>query len=86
MTWRADGLELFYVTEDRKLYAVDMHGGTRFEYGTPHFLFDLRANVINTHRSSAPARDGRRFPGNMLLETTESPINVVVNWTAELRK
>jgi len=56
------------------------------EYGTPHFLLDRRANVTNTRRSSAPARDGRWFPGNMLLETTESPINVVVNWTAELRK
>jgi len=51
------------------------------EYGTPHFLLDRRANVTNTRRSSAPARDG-----NMLLDTTESPINVVVNWTAELRK
>ena len=56
------------------------------EYGTPHFLLDRRANVTNTRRSSAPARDGRWFPGNMLLDTTESPINVVVNWTAERKK
>ena len=84
--WRGDGKELFYVTEDRKLYAVDVRAGSRFEYGTPHYLFDLKANVTSATRSYAPSHDGQRFLVNMLLDTTESPINVVVNWTAELKK
>jgi Tol biopolymer transport system component len=83
--WRPDGKD-FYVTEDRKLYAVDVRAGSRLEYGTPHYLFDLKTNVTSATRSYASSRDGQRFRVNMLLETTESPINVVVNWTAELKK
>ena len=49
-------------------------------------LTDLKANVTSATRSYAPSRDGQRFLVNMLLDTTESPINVVVNWTAELKK
>jgi eukaryotic-like serine/threonine-protein kinase len=84
--WRADGKELFFVSDDRKFYAVDIRGGPSFDYGVPRFLFDMRANVFNTANSYAPSRDGQRFIVNMLLDNTTSPINVVLNWTAGLKK
>jgi Tol biopolymer transport system component len=53
--WRHDGKELFFMSEDRKLYATDIHAGSTFEFGMPHSLFDVRG------RSYVPSRDGERF-------------------------
>jgi serine/threonine protein kinase len=84
--WRRDGKELFFVSDDRKFYTVDIRASSVFDYGTPHFLFDMRANVFNAAYSYAPSHDGQRFLVNMLLDTAASPINVVLNWTTGLRK
>ena len=84
--WRADGKELFFVNDDRKFYAVEIRAASSFEYGTPHFLFDMRADVTNVRNSYVPSRDGQRFLVNMLTDTATSPINVVLNWTADLKK
>jgi Tol biopolymer transport system component len=83
--WRADGKELFFVADDRKFYAVDitdMKGS--FDYGTPRFLFEMRANVFNALKSYIPSRDGQRFLVNMLLGSDDAPISVVHNWRAGL--
>jgi eukaryotic-like serine/threonine-protein kinase len=83
--WRADGKELFFVSDDRKFYAVDVSTSANsgsFEYSVPHFLFDMRANVFNSRNSYIPSRDGRRFLVNMLLDADDAPINVVHNWRA----
>ena len=83
--WRADGKELFFVSDDRKFYAVDVttSGNSRsFEYGVPHFFFHMRANVFNSRNSYIPSRDGKRFLVNMLLEADDAPINVIHNWRA----
>ena len=79
--WRADGNELFFVAEDRKFYAVDVKAaGRSFDYGVPHVLFEMRANVFNVRNSYAPSLDGQRFLVNTLLESTGEPLNVVLNW------
>ena len=86
--WRADGKELFFVADDRKFYAVDVSVSANsgsFEYGVPHFLFDMRANVFNSRNSYVPSRDGTRFLVNMLLEADDAPINVVHNWRAAVK-
>jgi serine/threonine protein kinase len=86
--WRADGKELFFVSDDRKFYAVDVSSSANsgsFEYGVPHFLFDMRANVFNSRNSYIPSRDGKRFLVNMLLEADDAPINVVHNWRAVVK-
>jgi hypothetical protein len=46
----------------------------------------MRANVFNTLKSYIPSPDGQRFLINMLRETADAPINVVHNWTAEVKK
>lgn len=84
--WRRDGKELFFVSDERKFYAAETRPGSTFEFNTPRYLFDLRANVSATRNSYVPSLDGQRFLVNMLLDTAPSPINVVVNWTAELKK
>jgi Tol biopolymer transport system component len=85
--WRKDGKELFFVADDAKFYAVDIvDKPDRFDFGVPHFLFDMRANVFNALKSYIPSPDGQRFLINMLRETADAPINVVHNWTAEIKK
>jgi Tol biopolymer transport system component len=84
--WRADGKELFFVSDDRKFYAVDVSEKSgAFEFGTPQFLFDMPANVFNSRNSYIPSRDGKRFLVNMLLEADDAPINVVYNWRTTLK-
>ena len=84
--WRADGKELFFVSDERKFYAVDVSARSgSFEFGTPTFLFDMPANVWNSRNSYVPSRDGQRFLVNTLLEVDDAPINVVHNWRAALK-
>ena len=86
-TWRGDGKEIFFVSADRKLYAVDVRAGVSFEYGVPHALFDVRVDVGGPTKTNViPSRDGQRFLVNQLSDPTASPINVVLNWQAETGK
>ena len=79
--WRADGKELFFVSDERKFYAVDVSEKEGiFQYGVPKFLFDMHANVSNTRNSYIPNRDGTRFLVNMLLDADDAPISIVQNW------
>jgi eukaryotic-like serine/threonine-protein kinase len=83
--WRPDGRELFFVSTDGKLYAVEIKPGPNFDYGTPQFLFDTRAEVFRLRNSYIPNNDGRRFLVNMTVDTTAPSIHVVRNWTAGLK-
>jgi len=80
--WRKDSRELFYVTAD-KMWAVDVKLGGTPEIGTPQVLFAHSWS----NSSYAAFADGHRF---LFLEPAgESPIpkiNVVLNWTAELKQ
>jgi eukaryotic-like serine/threonine-protein kinase len=82
--WRADGEELYFVSPRGTLYAVEIKPGSKFDYGTPHPLFEMRAEVYLVRNSYIPSPDGSRFLVNMALDTTP-PIHVVTNWTAGLK-
>jgi Tol biopolymer transport system component len=84
--WRADGGEIYYLSEDRQLMAVPVGAGPSF--GIPKALFQTRvaAGVIGNRTHYVPSRDGKRFLVNMALDAPISPITVVVNWTATLKK
>ena len=85
--WRADGKELFFVSDDRKFYAVDISDkSASFDYGVPRFLFEMQANVFNSRNSYIPSRDGQRFLVNMLLSADDAPISIVQNWLAGSEK
>ena len=78
--WRRDGRELYFVTNDRKLYAVDVHPGATFDFSAPRLLFHIPANTISVRNSYVPRKDGQQFLVNKLLETAAPPINIVLNW------
>ena len=85
--WRADGRELYYLSEDRKLMAVSVGSGPSF--GTPQALFQTRVvvgvNSLRTHY--VPSRDGQRFLINtQIADAAPVPITVVLNWQAGLKR
>ena len=82
--WRRDGKELFYVANDGKLMAVEIKSGANFEAGAPKLLFDTHAHW-GFYDVTA---DGQRFIVTMPVEQAQvrSPITVVLNWQAGLKK
>jgi len=91
--WRRDGKELFYMSPDRKLMAVDVTLGPVLSFGTPHELFQTRLSMGGTLayrmlRYDA-TRDGTRFLINTEPDSSQAasnPITVVLNWTALLKQ
>ena len=87
--WRRDGKELFYISADRKLMAAPVKTDAGFEAGSPQPLFDMQPLYVPTRGRFAyqPTADGQRFlvtaPVNGPVTT---PITVVLNWQAGLKK
>jgi len=85
--WRRDGKELFYLSADKKLMAVDIKQGSLFEAGVPKTLFETRVLVLTTFRNHyVVTADGQRFLINSGVESNYAPISVVVNWTEDLKR
>ena len=87
--WRRDGKELFYLTPDEKLMAVEVNTtSATFQAGIPKLLFQAPLVPISYWRNIyAPSRDGQRFL--MITPASEvkpEPITVVVNWQELLKK
>jgi len=85
--WRADGREIYYLSEDRKLMAVSV--GTAPAFGVPKVLFQTRVpeGVTSRRTHYVPSRDGKRFLINTQTgDLLPNPITVVFNWQTELRK
>jgi eukaryotic-like serine/threonine-protein kinase len=87
--WRGDGNELFYISADNKLMAVEVKPGSSFEAGVQKALFDLapvRA-VVSKGFGYTMTADGQRFLFvSEAEETATLKYTVVVNWTAEVKK
>jgi Tol biopolymer transport system component/predicted Ser/Thr protein kinase len=90
--WRQDGQELFYLGPDRKLMAVGVRAdGGNFRPGVPKALFDTRASLSGGTGTVwypyAVLNNGQRFLVSTATKEAEAtPMTVVVNWTAALRK
>jgi len=81
--WSRDGKELFYLTADRRLVAVPVRTGASIELGTPRTLFTLQGKY--GWASYDVAHDGRFLAIVPESLSSEQPLTVVVNWTAESR-
>jgi Tol biopolymer transport system component len=83
--WSRDGKELFYISADGKLMSVPVKSdSSTFEPGAPKALFDMRDARLQYFDV---AGDGQRFLiNNLVEEAASSPANVVLNWTADLKK
>ena len=88
-SWRADGKEIFYLGPDQALMSVGVQAGDSFESGAPTILFRASFPMLVpaywANYSATP--DGQRFlVSELVSETASTPINVTLNWTAELKK
>jgi Tol biopolymer transport system component len=85
--WRSDGKELFYITPEGKLMAVEIKAGSTFEPGVPSLLFDVATARALPNTPYDIAADGQRFlfiSGR--VDASPSSLAVVLNWTADLKK
>ncbi len=83
--WRADGKEIIF-NFGLAILSVDVNGsGAGFQMGTPQQLFRAPAN-----NGWDVTGDGKRFmmivPPNQGMQTSPTPITVVLNWQADLKK
>lgn len=86
-TWRRDGKELFYLTSDGKIMAVEIKASQPFEIGVPRQLFQTAIKNVHHGLCYSPAKDGQRFLVNTYVETNNpAPMTVVLNWTSDLKK
>ncbi|MBA3716207.1 MAG: PD40 domain-containing protein, partial [Pyrinomonadaceae bacterium] len=86
--WRRDGRELFYLA-DGKLMAVEVKTEGTFEAGVPKPLFVIHGPIEVTPFaiSYAVTADGQRFLVRSVVEqASTTPITVVVNWAAEVKR
>ena len=84
--WGPDGRELYYVSLDNKLMAVDLKlGADTVQSSAPRELFplSLRSAAGATYQVS---QDGKRFMVLANAKTVSQPLNVIVNWPALLKK
>jgi hypothetical protein len=89
--WRSDGRELFFVDLSGNLMAVDVSTNPVFQSVIPHTLFRLPQVSIGTWDVAA---NGERFlmvtPANQKGDTvqapSQSPITVILNWQAGLKR
>ena len=87
--WRRDGKELFYLSEEGKLAAVEVKSGSTFDASAPRPLFQARFPTASAPfgRTYTVTADGQRFLVTRLMEEDRAiPITVVLNWTADLKR
>ena len=85
--WRGDGREIYYLSADRKLMAVSAGAGPSFDVPKMLFQTGVPAGVSANRTHYDASRDGRRFLVNTQSgDPSPTPITVVLNWTAGLKK
>jgi serine/threonine protein kinase len=84
--WRGDGKELYYLSPDGKLMAVDITAGLKLDCGASRTLFDTGLRMSPVNDQYAVTRDGQRFLVLKPQEGTPAPLTVVLNWDADMPK
>ncbi len=84
--WRADGKELFYMTNDGRMMSVAVHPeAEQFEMEAPKLLFQSRP-IPNQWNLYDVSPDGQRFLMNLPLEWSHSSsITVMTNWAEKVK-
>jgi Tol biopolymer transport system component len=81
--WSRDGKELFFISADQKMMAVQVKGGPNFERGTPKALFDVR---MSDGTFFDVGKDGRFLITTLAEQPSVLPMTVVLNWASGLKK
>ncbi len=88
--WRRDGKEMFYVSNDAKLMALEVSLNPAFKAGIPKALFPVSYNGSSNEYDVTA--NGQRFLVNSVIPGSESEasaashVTVVLNWQAALKK
>jgi eukaryotic-like serine/threonine-protein kinase len=85
--WRRDGKELFFLSPDRQVMAVDVEPGTAGAFGPPAALFRLATSyrsLVPVAMSFEVSPDGQRFLVPV-RRAVGAPLQVVVNWQTALK-
>jgi hypothetical protein len=86
--WSADGRELYYIGEDRRVMAVAVKSGSTFERGAVAPLFDsgMQPHWAEARNHYDVSRDGQRLLFmSPVVDDRSAPFTVIVNWAAGLR-
>jgi serine/threonine protein kinase/Tol biopolymer transport system component len=85
--WRRDGKELFYLSADRKMMAVEVKLEGSFDSGVPTTLFQTLVSGFTSPNRYDVSADGQRFLVNSAVEeASKTPISLVLNWASTLKK
>jgi Tol biopolymer transport system component len=88
--WRADGRELFYLSPEGIVTAATVRTASgNIESDAPHDLFRLTAGNDRDDRAWDASADGQRFlvlAAGAANTVNASPLTLVVNWQALLKK
>ena len=86
--WRGDAKELYYLAPDKKLMAVELQEvGGSLQVRSIRPLFEMSQTLVAYAANQYDvSRDGSRFVVDSLdADQTSAPLNLVVNWTAEMK-
>lgn len=83
--WRKDGKELFFLSEGKLMSADVKTNGSALEFGNIHQLFDPHSGFGPFPHYDVTS-DGKRFIIATLGEGGSAPMNLVLNWTADLKE
>ena len=90
--WRSDGRELYYISLDRKIFAVEVRASSALQLGTVKTLFQLptSAAISATGYGFAVTADGQKFLVRELANTSNpdaaESLYVVLNWPSSLAR
>ncbi len=84
--WRGDGKEIFFLSPDHQLMAVTVNPkDSSLEVANAETLFEVHpANPPGYHYDVTS--NGKRFLEDTTKEGNSTPLALVVNWTADLKK
>jgi len=93
--WRDDGRELYFISSDGKLMAVDVNTVPEFKTGMPRVLFNLDTTQFDSLTTQsffgyAVSIDGKKVLVRSRLPDAAvqvpRPVTVVLNWTSLLNR
>jgi hypothetical protein len=85
--WSHDGKELFFISADRKMMVAEVNNSTanRFDASAARALFDAHISGDPSVQFDA-GKDGSFLMMVPVEQGSSTPITVVINWTAGLKK
>src|SRR5262249_33556401 len=89
--WRYDGKELYYLASDKMLMDVELkETGVSLQVGSIRPMFEMVQTMFLTGSGMNQydvTHDGKRFVvDSVITDESPTPLNLVQNWAAELKK